>query len=69
MVKPQKDAIQVIDDNKYDHIMKQLDDFDIKFETVGKSTDNRLLRDSLSATAFVKEVNFKKITLIEGNEN
>jgi hypothetical protein len=57
LVKPQKDAIQVNDENKYDHIMKQLDDFDIKFETLGKSTDNRLLRDNLSATAFVKEVN------------
>ncbi len=45
--------------------MKQLDDFDIKFETLGKSTDNRFLRDSLSATAFVKEVNLKKLLLIK----
>lgn len=55
--------IKVNDKENYDNIMKQLDEFDLKFEKSYDKineehnlTENKFMNDDLTATAFFKNV-------------
>jgi len=59
--KKDSDIVKVNDKENYDKIMKQLDDFDLKFDKTcndnNNITENKFLNDDLTATAFFKNVN------------
>ena len=56
--KPIKDNIKIKDENKYDHIMKKIDDFDSQFSENSENDiqTEKYFEDNLTATAFMKEV-------------